>query len=98
MRDRIEKHFGYRLASLIAMVRTLVLMPTIRVKVEVEGHERVYRTPLMFVGVGERELQLPHLGGRVKNGKRGLHVFVVHGRNRARLFVVALAAVARGVE
>jgi diacylglycerol kinase family enzyme len=50
------------------------------------------------VGVGERELQLPHLGGRVKNGKRGLHVFVVRGRHRARLFVVALAAVARGVE
>jgi diacylglycerol kinase family enzyme len=98
IRDRIEKHFGYRLASLIAMVRIIVTMPMLAVKLEVEGQERVYRTPLVFVGVGERELQLPHLGGRVKNGKRGLHVFVLTGRRRARLFVVALAAVAKGVE
>jgi diacylglycerol kinase family enzyme len=98
IRDRIEKHFGYRLASLIAMVRIIVTMPMLAVKLEVEGKERVYRTPLVFVGVGERELQLPHLGGRVKNGKRGLHVFVLSGRRRARLFVVALAAVAKGVE
>ena len=98
IRDRIEKQFGYRLASVIAMVRIIFMMPMLAVKLEVEGKERVYRTPLVFVGVGERELQLPHLGGRVKNGKRGLHVFVVRGRERARLFVVALAAVARGVE
>jgi diacylglycerol kinase family enzyme len=87
LRDRLEKRFGYRLASVIAMARIFATMPMIAVKLEVEGTERTYRTPLVFVGVGERELQLPHLGGRVKNGKRGLHVFVV-----------ALAAVARGVE
>jgi diacylglycerol kinase family enzyme len=98
LRDRLEKRFGYRLASVIAMARIFATMPMIAVKLEVEGTERTYRTPLVFVGVGERELQLPHLGGRVKNGKRGLHVFVVRGRHRARLFVVALAAVARGVE
>lgn len=98
IRDRIEKRFGYRLASVIAMARIIAMMPTVRVRLEVEGQERVYRTPLVFVGVGERELQLPHLGGRVKNGKRGLHVFVVRGRHRARLLVVAFAAVARGVK
>ncbi len=98
LRDRLEKRFGYRLASVIAMARIVATMPMIAVKLEVEGKERTYRTPLVFVGVGERELQLPHLGGRVKNGKRGLHVFVVRGRHRARLLVVALAAVARGVE
>ena len=98
IRDRLEKRFGYRLATVIAMARIVAMMPTIGVQLEVEGKLRTYRTPLVFIGVGERELQLPHLGGRVKNGKRGLHVFVVRGRRRARLFVVALAAVARGLE
>ena len=98
LRDRLEPRFGYRLASLIAMIRIFVQMPTVRVELEVEGTLKRYRTPLVFIGVGERELQLPHLGNRVKDGRRGLHVFVVRGRQRARLLVVALAAVARGVE
>lgn len=98
LRDRLEKRFGYRLASFFAMVRIVVMMRRIAVELEIDGVAQTYRTPLIFVGVGERELQLPHLGGRVKGGKRSLHVFVVRGRTRARLFVVALAAVARGVE
>jgi len=98
LRDRLERQFGYRLASLIAMIRIFANMPTVRVDVEVEGVLKNYRTPLVFIGVGERELQLPHLGKRLRNGKHGLHVFVVRGRKRARLLVVAFAAVARGVE
>ena len=97
LRDRLEKRFGYRLASLIAMIRIFVMMPTIGVQIEVDGVAQTYRTPLVFIGVGERELQLPTLGSRVKGGKRGLHIFVLRGRKRARLFVMALAAVARGV-
>jgi diacylglycerol kinase family enzyme len=98
LRDRLEKRFGYRLASLIAMIRIFVMLPTIGVQIEVDGVTQIYRTPLVFIGVGERELQLPILGSRVKGGKHGLHVFVLRGRKRARLFVMALAAVARGVD
>jgi diacylglycerol kinase family enzyme len=98
LRDRLEKRFGYRFASLIAMIRIFVMMPTIGVQIEVDGIAQTYRTPLVFIGVGERELQLPTFGSRVKGGKRGLQVFVLRGRKRARLFVMALAAVARGVE
>jgi len=98
LRDQLEGRFGYRLASLIATIRIFVVMPTIGTRIEVEEVNQTYRTPLLFVSVGERELQLPALGGRVKGGKRGLHVFVVRGRKRARLLVVALAAVARGVD
>jgi hypothetical protein len=53
---------------------------------------------MVFIGVGERELQAPALGRRVKDGKRGLHVIIVRGRRRARLLVLALAAIARGVD
>jgi hypothetical protein len=73
-------------------------MPTVGIAVEVEGQLRTYRTPLLFVGVGTREIRLPHLGNRVVQGERGLHVFVVRGRRRGRLLAVALAAVAQGVE
>jgi len=98
LRDQIERHFGYHLASLIAMIRIFLVMPTIGAQVEVDGVTQTYRTPLVVVNVGERELQLPALGGRIKGGKRDLEIFVVRGRRRARLLVVALAAVARGVD
>ena len=97
VRERLEKRFGYKLASFFAAIRTFVIMPTIAVEIEVEGKKRIYRTPIVFIGVGERELQLPDLGSRKQNGRRGLHIIIVQGRRRARLLAVALAAVSRGV-
>jgi diacylglycerol kinase family enzyme len=98
VRERLEKLLGYRLASLVAAIRTFVIMPTIAVELEVNGEAAIYRTPLVFVGVGERELQLPELGRRVENGQRGLHVIIVRGRRKARLLAVAMSAVSRGVK
>ena len=65
---------------------------------DVEGKSRTFRTSLVFIGVGERELKMPTFGNRVKNGRRGLHVMIVHGRKRARLFSLAMAAITRGTE
>jgi diacylglycerol kinase family enzyme len=98
VRERLERRFGYRAASAIAALRILFQWSMIAVELEVEGEPRIYRTPLVFIGVGERELQVPALGKRVTGGRRGLHVMVVRGRSRARLFAITLAAVARGVE
>ena len=98
VREYLEQRFGYRLASALAAFRLLVTMRLMAVELEVDGRKRIFRTPLVFVGVGERELQLPSLGKRVPNGKRGLHVMVVQGRSRARFLALALAAVARGVK
>ena len=98
IRERLERRFGYRLASALAAVRILFQVRRFAVELEVKGQPRIYRTPLVFIGVGERELQLPTLGNRVADGKRGLHVMVVNGRSRARLLAIALAAVARGVD
>ena len=98
VRERLERRFGYRIASALAALRILFQLRRFAVELEVEGAPRIYRTPLVFIGVGERELQLPTLGNRVRDGRRGLHVMVVNGRSRARLLALGLAAVARGVD
>lgn len=97
-RDRLEKRFGYRIASLLALLRTFVRMWTISVELEVDGKVHFYKTALVFVGVGERELKAPKFGARIPGGRRGLHVIVVAGRRRARLVALAMAAASRGVE
>lgn len=98
VRERLEKRLGYRIASMLAALRMFSDLRMMAVKLEVEGREMIYRTPLVFIGVGERELQLPTLGARIKGGRHGLHVMVVRGRRPARLFALALAAVARGTK
>lgn len=98
MREYLEKRFGYRLASAIAAFRILFQLHNLAVELEVDGVRRIYRSPLVFIGVGERELQVPSLGNRVADGKRGLHVLIVKGRGRARLLALALNATARGVK
>jgi diacylglycerol kinase family enzyme len=98
VRERLEKYFGYRIASAIAAFRLLFQLRLIAVEVEVDGQRKIYRTPLVFIGVGERELKAPLLGKRVPDGRRGLHVMIVRGRSRARIVAIALAAIARGVK
>jgi diacylglycerol kinase family enzyme len=96
-REHFEKRFGYFLSSLFAAVRILWRLRTFNIEIEVEGVRRRYETPLVFVGVGERELKMPGFGERVPDGKRGIHVFVVRGKRRARLLVFAIAAAPRGI-
>jgi diacylglycerol kinase family enzyme len=97
-RERYEKHVGYGIASFAAGIRMMMHMPTFRVTLNVDGREREYVTPLLFIGVGERELKLPSLGGRVKGGQPGLHVMVIRHRSAARTLALGLAAAAKGVE
>jgi diacylglycerol kinase family enzyme len=97
-RERLERRVGYHLGSIVAGVQLLVHMPTFRVTLQVEQVTRQYITPLVFIGVGERELRLPTLGARVAGGKTGLHVMVVRRRSGARAVALGLAAAARGVE
>ena len=98
IRERLEPRLGYRVASALAALRILFTVRLMGVEVVVEGRTRFYRTPLVFIGVGERELQLPSLGQRVPGGRRGLHVMVVRGRSKARLLALGLSAVARGMD
>jgi diacylglycerol kinase family enzyme len=97
VRERLEPRFGYWLASTQAMVRTFARVRPFRVWFESDAVQRSYETPLVFISVGERELKLPKLGGRVEGGRPGLHVMVVRGRTRARLVALSFAAAGRGV-
>lgn len=98
VRERLEKHLGYKIASLIALFRTWASLRVFTVTLEVEGVKKTYRSSMVFIGSGERELKMPTLGNRVKNGRPGLHVMIVDGRKRARVFAVALAGVAKGTK
>jgi diacylglycerol kinase family enzyme len=95
-RERLEKHLGYSIASVIAFAKMLSEIRTFSVTLELEGEKKTYRASLVFIGVGERELKLPILGSRVKNGRSGLHVMIVQGRKPARLFALALAGITKG--
>ncbi len=97
-RERLEKRFGYSIASVIAFAKMLSEIRTFSVTLEVEGEKKTYRASLVFIGVGERELKLPILGNRVKNGKRGLHVMIVKGRKPAQLFALAIAGITKGTQ
>jgi diacylglycerol kinase family enzyme len=96
LRERLERYVGYRLASMMAALRLFLRLRVFTVEAEIEGTMEFYVTPMVFVGVGERELKLPQLGGRASGGQRGLHVMIVRGRSRARLAALAFAAAARG--
>ena len=96
--EHLEKYVGYSVGSFLALIQTWSRLRTFSVTLEVEGVKETYRTSLVFMGVGERELKMPTLGNRVKNGRRGLHVMIVRGSRRARLFSVALAGIAKGTK
>lgn len=96
-REKWEPRFGYWIASGISMLRNFFRVRPFHLWFSADGEERSYHTPLVFIGVGERELKLPTLGNRVDHGRSGLHVMIVRGRTRARLVALSFAAAARGV-
>ncbi len=97
LRERLEKFFGYRIASFFAAIRLFFSFKTVFVELEVNGETKRYSTPLIFIGVGEREAKIPEFGSRVPGGKHALHVLVVRERSAARLVVLAIDAVSSGL-
>lgn len=96
VRERLEPKLGYWGSAIVALIRTLVRVKPFNLWFETADLQRPYVTPLVFIGLGARELKLPTLGNRVEHGERGLHVLIVRGRTRARLVALAFAAAARG--
>jgi hypothetical protein len=55
-------------------------------------------TPLVFIGVGERELRLPKLGQVKKQGEKGLHLFAVDCDTRKEAIELIAKALFFGVD
>ena len=96
VRERLEGFLGYRLASLFAAIRIWASLRGFDVAVTEGDTTRSYHTPLLYVGVGERELDRRELGARVPGGPRALHAFVLRETARARLLGRAIAVLANG--
>lgn len=97
-RNWLEPRLGYRLGSVVAAIHILARLRSYRIELQIEGRARRYRTPLVFIGVDERELRLPSFGSRTANGQSGLHAIVIRGKTRARVMALALAATVRGIQ
>ncbi len=96
-RERLERWLGYRLASAVASVAVLWRLRAYHVGLAHDQEKRWHRTPLVFVGVRERELRLPAAGAPVEGGQRGLHVILAPEAGRLGLLASSLAALARGL-
>lgn len=103
-REALERwHLGYRLASVLAAVRVWLgargFVVDLTERAADGAHRtRRYHTPLVFIGVGERDLALRTPGAREPGGRRCLHAVVVRETTRARLSALAFAALVRGLD
>ncbi|HEY9448687.1 MAG TPA: diacylglycerol kinase family protein [Gemmatimonadaceae bacterium] len=97
-RESLEPRVGYRIASILASLRTFAVSRPFKLKVDAEGRQRFYSTTLAFIGLGERELRIPVLGSRVKGGRRGLHLLIPRASSHTRLLQVAATSALRGVQ
>jgi len=100
-RESRERYLGYHLASLIAAVSVWLRPRWVEVGLRTdEGEHQSFRTPLLFVGVGEREFGRGGLGKRrpPSDGPRALHVIVVDERRRPRIAALIFGALLRGRE
>ncbi|MDB4905904.1 MAG: diacylglycerol kinase catalytic region [Gemmatimonadetes bacterium] len=96
-REKYEGKLGYHFATLVAAVVTFARLQPFVLQLEVNGVASRYVTPLVFIGVGEREMKIPAVGDRVEGGRQGLHVMVIRGRARLGYLAVAFAAASRGI-
>jgi diacylglycerol kinase family enzyme len=72
-RQNLQNRMPYFPATILAGLRRLLKFR--RVRVSLSG--KVLRTPLVFIGVGERSLRLPLVGQAKKRGSKGLHLIAV---------------------
>lgn len=96
-RERWKRWFGYLGGSVIAMIQTFVRLRSFAVEVKVASAVQHLYSPLIFIGVGEREFALPQLGERKPDGQRGLHVLIVRHTTRRGLLAMGLRTLFKGI-
>ncbi len=98
-RESRERYLGYHVASLIAAISVWLRPRWVEVGLRTnDGKRQSFRTPLLFVGVGEREFGRGGLGKRNLDGARALHVVVVDERRRPRIAALVFGALLRRSE
>lgn len=101
-RERLERWAPYRVASAIAAARTWFGLHAFTVVVR-EGERagdaaRLAASPLVFVGVGERDFTRDGKGARVRDGRSALHAVLVRAGSRWGVLSLAARAAAQGLE
>ena len=77
LREHAEHFLGYWLASAVAALRTMIRAKPFHLRLETKSVRRHYRTHLVFIGVGERDLRIAAAGERKPQGRSGLHLAVL---------------------
>jgi diacylglycerol kinase family enzyme len=98
-RERLERWLPYRIASAAAAIA--VWRDPRALSVELHSTNGVHRrleTPLVFVGIQERELARGSLAERRANGARALHILVVKEHRRPRVHRLALRSLLHGID
>lgn len=91
-RDYLERRMNYQLASLLAGLRRLLRLRSARI--QLDGN--TIRTPLVFVGIGERKLSFPNVGQTHAEGQNGLHLLAVKTENWRETLKLAFNILMRG--
>jgi diacylglycerol kinase family enzyme len=93
-RNYLEKRMSYTFASMLAGTRRLMRMRSAHINLD----QKVIKTPLVFVGVGEKELSIPFLGKDKAGGQRGLHLIAVLNTKPLATLGLAFNAMLRGID
>jgi diacylglycerol kinase family enzyme len=93
-RRKLQNRMSYFPATLLAGFRRLLKFR--RVEVSLSG--KVLRTPLVFIGVGERSLRLPEVGQVTKQGEKGLHLIAVHSSTGIEVLTLLITSLFFGID
>ncbi len=93
-REYLENRMHYLPASIIAGMRRFIEFRSIWVNLA--GKE--LRTPLVFIGIGERELGLPAIGQVKNGGQAGLHLLAVECDSRFQVILLVIKSFIGGID
>lgn len=93
-RNELQSGMGYHSASIIAGLRRLMRFRSSSIILD----QVKIRSPLVFIGVEERELSFPHLGQYRDKGRQGLHLIAMKSCSRFDALKIAINAMLRGVD
>lgn len=93
-REYLERKMQYMTASILAGIRRLYHFRHTHIIL----NEQKIKTPLVFVGVGERDLQIPAVGQVKPDGREGLHLIVIRCHSSWSVIKLVFSAMLMGID